>query len=163
MTDSNDTCGYEDTTTGEPCKRAAGWGTDRDYGRCKDHQERGRPSKLSYERQENIASAVEDGDPLVAACRANGITHQTHRNWFKRGQEEDEGPYADYFERLARALAFDQSKKSKVLWETAEQRGDTQAMLTVLKQRYPETWEEMELGDGNELTISLEREVIGPD
>lgn len=145
MTD--DTCGSTDTATGDPCQRQAGWGTDLDHGRCKAHRERGRPTKLTYDRQEAIAAAIEDGDPIVAACRKNGITHKTHTNWMDRGKQQDEGVFADYFRRLAHALGHDQSEKTDVVWERAKAEGDVDAMLTVLKQRYPETWQDQDLGE----------------
>ncbi|WP_425154693.1 phage terminase small subunit P27 family [Candidatus Palauibacter sp.] len=32
-------CGSKDTSSGVPCRRAAGWGTPRGVGHCKDHAE----------------------------------------------------------------------------------------------------------------------------
>jgi hypothetical protein len=64
-----------------------------------------------------------------------------------RGEQQDEGVFAEYCTRLARALGFDQREKTEVLWETAEESNDTGTMLTVLKQRYPETWGEQDLGE----------------
>ena len=151
MSDDRDKCGSTDTDSGDPCQRDAGWGTDTDHGPCKTHRDPGRPSKLTHERQEGIAVAVEDGTPLVAACRLNEISHQTHKNWFDRGERDakdgKENIYTEYFGRLARALGYDESKKSKQMWETAMEDGDPQAMQTVLKQRYPETWQDQDLGE----------------
>lgn len=142
-----DICGSADTSSGDPCQRDAGWGTDVDHGPCKDHRGPGRPSDLTHDRQEAIASEIESGTPVVAACRLNGITHKTHRRWMKRGDQQDHGIYAEYCQRLARALGHDQSTKTEVLWETAEASNDTATMLTVLKQRYPETWEDQNIGE----------------
>lgn len=145
---SEDICG-EPTEDGTPCEHPA----CRTDGKCWIHTEAdegadvGRPSKLSYERQERIAADVEDGVPLVAACRINGITHETHDNWMEKGSEQDEGPHAEYFGRLARALGEDEKQKTQQMWEAAQKANDTATMLTVLKQRYPETWGNSDIGE----------------
>ena len=64
-----------------------------------------------------------------------------------QGEDQEEGPFADYFQRLTRALGADQSKKTETMWETAKETGDTSLMLTVLKQRYPETWQDTDIGE----------------
>lgn len=146
-------CGSTETTSGNPCEWKPG-------PSCPFHNENktppdnGRPTKLSKDRQERIAIAIEEGVPLVAACKLNGITHETHSNWMKRGEQEEEGPYADYFGRLTRALGHDQREKTNVLWETAMETGDTQTMLTILKQRYPDTWSEQDIGEAFGFEVS---------
>jgi len=145
---SDEICG-EPTADGSPCENPA----CRTDGKCWMHTEAdesanvGRPSKLSYERQERIAAAVEEGVPLVAACRLNGISHETHSNWMEKGAEQEEGPHAEYFGRLTRALGEDQKQKTQQMWEAAQKTNDTATMLTVLKQRYQETWQDSDIGE----------------
>jgi len=141
-----DTCGYDDTHTGDPCGNHASEPDGRCHLHTQTENQRGH-SKLSHDRQERIATAIEQGVPLVAACRLNGITHKTHRNWMQAGEDQDEGPFAEYFQRLTRALGHDQREKTFELWEAAEASGDTATMLTILKQRYPETWGETDIGE----------------
>lgn len=145
MTD-NEKCGYEGTHSGEAC----GNPPSEPDGRCHIHtqteNQRGH-QKLSHERQERIATAIEEGVPLVAACRLNGITHKTHRRWMELGEEQEEGPYAEYCQRLTRALGHDQREKTAALWEAAERTNDTKTMLTILKQRYRETWDDQDIGE----------------
>ena len=154
---SDELCGFENTTTGKPCRNEA----VEDDGRCHIHTrdedaQRGH-RKLSHERQERIATAIESGVPLVAACRLNSITYQTHKNWMEQGQDEAEGPFNDYFERLTRALGHDQKDKTATLWEAAKRQGDTKTMLTILKQRYPETWGDSDIGEAmSNITIHTE-------
>lgn len=146
MSEDRETCGYEDTHSGEPCGNSA----SEPDGYCHMHTEVGEQRghrKLSHDRQERIATALEEGVPLVAACRLNGITHDTHRNWMQLGEEQEEGPYAEYFGRLTRALGHDQREKTQLMWQAAKENGDTATMLTVLKQRYPETWGETDIGE----------------
>lgn len=143
---SDDNCGYDDTHSGDPC----GNPPSEDDGRCWVHtgtdNQRGH-RKLSHDRQQKIALAVEEGVPLVAACRLNGIRYKTHRRWMDLGEDQDEGPYAEYCQRLARALGHDQREKTQALWKIAEENDDTATMLTVLKQRYPETWQDQDIGE----------------
>jgi len=155
-----ETCGHT-KNDGEPCTfpvkypdGKCGHHTDCEEPIEQENNGPGRPTKLTKERQERIATAVEEGVPLVAACRMNDIAHQTHSNWMERGQEQDEGIFAEYFGRLARALGHDQNEKTQEMWEAAKERNDTGAMLTVLKQRYPETWGESDIGEAN--TVKLE-------
>jgi len=154
--DDRDICGSTSTASGDPCQRPAGWGRDTTTGPCADHHDGtdrvhsragGRPTKLTYKLQEQIATAVEDGVPIVAACREGGIAPSTHRRWMDRGERRDEGVFAEYCTRLARALGYDQRSKTEIMWETAEEINDTATMLTVLKQRYPETWQDQDLGE----------------
>lgn len=141
MTDS---CGSTNTTTGHPCKNDA---DSCPWHDTDDPPETGRPSKLTKDRQERIATAIEEGMPLVAACRLNSITYQTHQNWMDKGEEQEEDIYAEYFERLARALGHDQAKKTATIWDKAVEQGNVGMMLTVLKQRYPETWQDQDIGE----------------
>lgn len=164
MTD-DEVCG-EEKNNGEPCTfdpkyrdGKCGHHTECDEPIDDGHDGPGRPTKLSKDRQERIATAIEEGVPLVAACRLNDITHETHSNWMERGEEQEEGIYAEYFGRLTRALGHDQREKTQALWETAKQSKDTGTMLTILKQRYPETWGETDIGEASG-TIEVESDVV---
>lgn len=156
-------CGSTETHSGEPCGNSA----SEDDGYCHLHTQDGENQrghkKLSHDRQEKIALALEQGVPLVAACRLNGITHKTHRNWMQKGEEQEEGPYAQYFQRLTRALGHDQSEKTQKLWETAEKANDTATMLTILKQRYPETWQDQDIGEARSLNVMLPENAQKPE
>jgi hypothetical protein len=161
-----DECGHI-KNDGDPCTFTAKYPD----GKCGHHTEAdepidtgqdgpGRPTKLTKERQERIATAIEEGVPLVAACRLNDITHQTHSNWMERGEDQDEGIYAEYFGRLTRALGHDQSEKTKKLWDAAEKANDTGTMLTILKQRYPETWADTDIGEAGGVRQQIPDELV---
>lgn len=167
MTD--DVCGYEDTTTGHPCKRPAGWGRDTDTGNCKDHAESTpddpahRPTKLTKQREENIAQMIERGHSIRAAARANGVHHHTILNWLSRGEEQDEGIFADFFDRITRAQGEGERAYVDAIMEIAKETDDPYMLMSMLKQRYPDSWGETDIGGDNEVTISLEREVVDPN
>jgi transposase-like protein len=152
MTDDN-ICGYEDTTTGQPCQRPAGWGTDRDHGYCSDHADdvdgppAHRRSKLTAQRQESIAQMIENGHSIKAACRCNGISHQTFYEWLERGDEQDEGIFSDFSDRIARARGAGEQQLVDELLQMAREKGDTKTMLSVLKSRYPDSWGDADVDD----------------
>ncbi|WP_237713343.1 helix-turn-helix domain-containing protein, partial [Halococcus hamelinensis] len=86
MTDEDfDICGSTNTSTGEPCQRPAGWGTDRDYGPCTQHPREGRPSKFTDSRKDQAIQRARIGATLEGCARAAGISYRTLRNWLDRG------------------------------------------------------------------------------
>lgn len=159
---TNDICGYEDTTTGHPCQHPA----CRPDGRCWAHTEHedlrangGRPTKLDLQRQENIAQAVEQGKSFSSACRRSGITPQTGIRWLQLGEDEDEGPYREFFERLTHAKGVGQDFWEERLHEVTD---DPATIMAILKTQYPDTeWGEARRGEqaGDETVIRLPEEV----
>lgn len=87
---------------GEPCQRAAGWGTDRDEGPCRDHADDGDSGEpvgsdgqrahhgkgLDYAnapfgrvRIERILDALRDGATYEIAARSAGVSPRTFLRW----------------------------------------------------------------------------------
>lgn len=146
MTD-DDICGAE-TTAGQPCKNPTG-----ENGRCwiPSHNEpgaenpHGRPSKLNLQRQEQIATTVEEGKSLSLAARKAGIAPSTAIRWFQIGEEEEAGPYQEFYERLTRALGHGQDMWESMLLKAAED--DPATIMAVLKTQFPDTWGEADRGE----------------
>jgi len=146
MTDE-DICGSTQTRSGEPCQRDAGWGTDRDHGPCRTHAEDGEPHpgrdpKLTRERQESIAQMLENGHSVAAACRCHGIGQSTFYEWLDKAEQQEEGIFSDFSDRVARARGAGERKLVDELLEMAREDGDARTILSVLKNRYPESWGE---------------------
>lgn len=146
MTD--DQCDYI-KDGGEPCELPA----CREDGRCWHHTEAeerkngGRESKLTRARQERIAQAIEDGESITAAARKNGIHPETLRRWMRQGEQQEQGIYADFYDRLTRARGVGESFYVQALIEIAKENDDTATLMTMLKQRYPESWGDVERGE----------------
>lgn len=163
MTDDKDLCGSTDTSTGNPCSRPAGWGRDADTGYCITHHDdtetsrpANRPTKLTMQRQENIASMLEQGQSVAAACRCNGIGTTTFYEWLDRGDDQEEGIFADFAERVARARGTGEAELVDELIEQCRERGDTRTMLSIIKSRYPESWGDADAGEeGGTVNIHL--------
>jgi transposase-like protein len=147
MTDEN-ICGAETAGTDEPCQNPAG-----ENGRCwiPAHQPdadddvenpQGRDPKLTKERQEQIAVMLENGHSVAAACRCNGIGQSTFYEWLDKAEQQEEGIYAEFADRVARARGAGERKLVDELLEMAREDGDARTILSVLKNRYPESWGE---------------------
>ena len=153
--DDSDLCGAP-TTKGGKCQNPADscpWhGTD-------DPPENGRPSKLSYDRQEQIAQDIERGRSMTSAARKAGVTPQTVINWMDRGKsaKEDgqENEYTEFLDRITRAKGQGEEYYFKTVVEMAKEEGDHRFLASLMKQRYPEAWDETETGVDAD-TVKLE-------
>jgi hypothetical protein len=118
-------------------------------GRCGHHTEHtqayeDRDSKLTKQRQEDIAQAIERGKSLNAAARMAGVTPQTVYNWLDKGEDEDEGIYKECFERIACAKGHGEDFYFELALDLARENGDHRFIASLMKQRYPESWGESE-------------------
>lgn len=162
MTDDNDgeVCGADLTNDGT-CDYQASYPD----GRCghhtehKDKSDRGRPSKLSYERQEQIASDIEAGRSINSAARKAGVTPQTVYNWIDRGEAEkekgNENAYTEFLERITRAKGHGEDFYFGLALELARENEDHRFIASLMKQRYPDSWGETETGVDAD-TVKLE-------
>lgn len=148
--DEEELCGYEDTSSGDPCK----W-NEAERGTCPYHHkedtpDNGRPSKLSYEKQEAIATDVEKGRSFRSAARKQDITPQTVMNWMQRGESDleagKENEYTDFFERLTRAKGYGEEWYFKTIVDLAKENEDHRFLMSLMKQRYPDSWGDTETG-----------------
>ncbi len=139
---SDKLCGAE-TTQGHPCQNPA---DSCPWHNTDNPPENGRNSKLSKEREERIAQAIEQGKSINSAARMVGITPQTVYNWLDRGQGQDEGLYADFFERITRAKGAGEDRYFQTVFELAKEQGDHRFLASLMKQRYPDSWDDTETG-----------------
>jgi transposase-like protein len=101
---------------------------------------------------------IEDGHSIGAAARSNGVTVQTFFNWMERGQQQDTGDYADFFDRITRARGAGEKRYVDVIAEIAKETNDTATLMSLLKSRYPNSW-----GDVDRSEQSGGVEVVVPD
>jgi len=158
MTD--DLCGSTNTSSGDPCKWNIAKKGECPFHNTDDPPENGRESKLSKEREEQIAQAIERGKSINSAARMAGITPQTVYNWLDRGEDEENTVYADFFERITRAKGFGEDKYFNVIWEMAKEEGDHRFLASLMKQRYPDSWGDTDTGvDADTVTIEVSENV----
>jgi len=145
---SDDTCGAP-TNDGGECSHPP---TEPD-GFCwmhtdtTDEKRPGRDPKLTKERQEQIAADIENGSSITAACRKAGISKPTFYNWMDAGEEQAEGIFAEFFDRIVRARGEGEDYYRRVAFDMAREEGDTATLMAMLKQRYPESWGDVNRGE----------------
>lgn len=145
MTD--DTCGHP-TADDTPCQNPATEGDhcwlDAHGGTVEPGRPREAPDKAT---QEKVASAVESGSSIREACRRSGVHPEQFYRWMQYGDEEDAGPFQEFRERLVRARGEGEAQYRETLLTLAEETGDTATLMAMLKQRYPESWGDVDRGE----------------
>lgn len=157
---ADDICGHE-KADGEPCTYSPSYPD----GKCGHHTENedagdaGRPTKLSYERQEAIANDIERGRSMRSAARKQDLSPHTVINWMQRGEadleEGKENEYTEFFTRITRAKGYGEEWYMKTIIELAKENEDHRFLMSLMKQRYPDSWGETETGVDAD-TIKLE-------
>jgi hypothetical protein len=149
MVDTDDTeqCGYE-TADGTACSHPA----CRPDGRCWIHTEAeepadvGRDSKLTKERQEQIAQAIEQGKSVTSAARMAGVSRNAVYSWLDKGEDDETGVYAEFHDRITRARGHGEDHYFGLAMELAKENGDHRFIASLMKQRYPDSWGETDTG-----------------
>jgi len=153
-------CGAE-TTSGEPCQNPA---DSCPWHNTENPPENGRPSKLTHAKQEAIAADIEQGRSMRSAARKQDLTPQTVMNWMQRGEsdlEEDKAnEYTDFFERITRAKGYGEEWYMQTIIELAQENEDHRFLMSLMKQRYPDSWGDTETGvDANQVEIEVSERV----
>lgn len=145
---ADDTCGHP-TAEDEPCQNPA---TDGDscwldaHGGSADPS--GRPREVpDKSTQEKIASVIEQGGSIREACRRAGTHKETFYRWMQYGEEEDAGPFQEFRDRLVRARGEGEASYRQSLMQIAIECEDTATLMAMLKQRYPESWGDVDRGE----------------
>jgi len=84
-----------------------------------------------------------------------GVTPQTVYNWLDRGDGQEEGVYADFFDRIARAKGHGEDYYFNLALELARENQDHRFIASLMKQRYPDSWGDTETGVDAD-TVKLE-------
>jgi len=144
---SDNTCGYPLDGGGE-CQNPATEGDscwiEAHGGHATPGRNREPPSKAT---QEKIASAIEEGASIQEACRRAGVHREQFYRWMQYGQDEEAGPFQEFRDRLVRARGEGESQYREALLELARENGDTATLMAMLKQRYPESWGDVDRGE----------------
>jgi len=160
MTD--DTCGYEDTTTGEPCQLPAG-----ENGRCHipshnpgsgNTNPQGRPSKFAT-HHEDILDAAREGLTIEGCARSAGVDKQTLYNWLDDDEKTvDLGDETvRFFDAFKRARARGERRLLRQALEDPDVDSRTARFILERSFGYTKSQEIEHNGDG--ITINVPDEV----
>lgn len=142
--EDNEVCGVE-KNDGEKCTFSPSYPD----GKCGHHTdekeyEGGRPTKLSYDRQEKIAGAIEAGKSINSAARMAGVDPSTVYGWLDRGESEikagEDNEFTEFYNRLTRAKGHGEDFYFGLALELARENGDHRFIASLMKQRYPDSW-----------------------
>lgn len=150
---TNDTCGHP-TADGDPCQNPA---TEGDHCWLDAHgghaDPSGRPSKLTDERVETITSTIAEGKSVASAARMANINRTTVYNWIERGEVEDEGPFAEFFNAIERALGHSEDFYFTTAMDLAIENGDHRFIASLMKQRHQDSWGDTKTGVESDRTV----------
>jgi hypothetical protein len=153
-----DICGSTDTTTGEPCQFSPG--SSCPWHDTENPPDNGRDSKLTKQREEQIAQAIERGKSLNSAARMADVTPQTVYNWLDRGEGQEQGVYRDFFERIAQAKGYGEDFYFTLALKLARENQDHRFIASLMKQRYPDSWGDTDTGvDADIVDVNISEEV----
>ena len=151
-----DICGSEETTSGDPCKFSPGESCP--WHDVEEPPETGRPTKLSHSVQEAIAADIEQGRSMASAARKQDLSPHTIHNWMQRGESEKEAgkenEFTEFFERITRARGYGEEWYFKAIIDLARENEDHRFLMSLMKQRFPDSWGETETGvEAPEITV----------
>jgi transposase len=107
---------------------------------------KGRPSKLTPERQRLVCENIIEGFSPAKAAILAGVSEKTFYNWMRKGDEEGKGKFADFYRAVKQAEAIVENFYLKQIMKAAL--GDPQrdikpvwrASAWFLEHRYPSRW-----------------------
>jgi len=96
---------------------------------------------------------------MTSAARKTGVTPQTVINWMDKGKaaKEDgkENEYTEFLERITRAKGEGEEYYFRTIVEMAKEEGDHRFLASLMKQRYPEAWDETDTGvEATEINVT---------
>lgn len=117
---------------------------------------RGRPTKLTPELIEKVASIVRVGNYLDTAARFCGIDKVSFYDWMKRGHTQKRGIYRDFLNALEEARAAADVRDHAIIAKASEKdwRASVEHMRLRNPSRYARTAVELGGKDGGPVEVS---------
>jgi len=155
MSDQPEQCGHE-TADGTPCQNPA---SDGDSCWIPSHggsaESHGKSSvKFSKDRVDQITSTVAEGKSIASATRMAGVSPQAFYNWLDKAPDDpppepafEDAPYAYLLDRFVRARGLGEDAYVQDVLDIARKEGDLSTLLSMLKQRYPDSWGDVDRGE----------------
>ena len=171
---SDEICGYENTTSGEPCK----W-NEAEKGPCPWHSDERdgetNTRKTLLEEQPEIKDIIvgelQAGATVPEACAEAGVRKAVYYKWRKRGQEENAADiFVDFVDETTHARRIASKEDRRNLKRACIENDDTRTWYKLHHDQYGDTYgkeeqEERETGDSirlgvpDELTEQWERQL----
>ena len=141
---------------GPPCQNPASDGDScwipSHGGSVTDHGKRS--TRLSKQTVDRITSHIAEGKSVASATRMETIPPSTFYNWLDKAPDEtpadpefEDAPYAYLLDRFVRARGLGEDTYVQDALDLAREQGDLSTLMAMLKQRYPESWGEVDRGE----------------
>jgi hypothetical protein len=84
-----------------------------------------------------------------------GVSRNAVYSWIEKGEDQDEGIYADFHDRIRRAQGNGEDFYFSLALEMAKEDGDHRFIASLMKQRYPDSWADTETGvEATEINVT---------
>jgi len=94
--------------------------------------------KLNKKIQDHICEVLKDGNYIITACEASGISKNAFFMWMNKGEKATEGIYKDFYDSVKKAQADSETFLLKTIKvKSLEQ---WQAAAWMLERKFPERW-----------------------
>lgn len=87
---------------------------------------------------DKLVERIREGNYLYVSANSVGIPSPTLTYWLRRGQEEEDGPYHDFYEKVQRANADIEVEMVSRLKQAAED--NWKANIEFLQRRFGDRW-----------------------
>ena len=100
---------------------------------------RGRPSKLTHERQAKICDAIRAGNYMETAAAFAGIDKTTLYAWLRKGRKANRGKHREFVDAVEKAMADAEARDVAMIGKAAAD-GTWQAAAWRLERKHPDRW-----------------------
>ena len=154
-----DTCGHPTQGgDGPPCQNPATEGTHCWLDAHGGDTTPGRPSEpaVGKEVMDAITSRIAEGKSDTEAFRQANLHPSTKGNWLGKIDDPedvpadpdfDTDPYGYFFRRYTHARGLGESWYVENIMDMAMETSDISTLMSMLKQRYPESWGDVDRGE----------------
>jgi len=134
---SDDICGSENTSSGEPCQFSPGASCP--WHNTDDAPETGRKTTLEKRSEliDNVADRLAAGDTVAEACaEVPDISESAYYDWRNQGREDSDGVFAEFLEETTRARKGAGRQDRAQLQQAIENTKDTRTWYKLHMKQY---------------------------
>jgi transposase-like protein len=113
----------------------------------------GRPSKF-LSVKDKIIEAIRRGNYYEPACKAAGVDYSTFRDWMKKAEEDQKGPFFQFSLEVQKAEAEAELEVVQIWKDQMPQ--NWQAAKEFLARRHPKSW-----ASQNKVDVTSNEQTIG--
>jgi hypothetical protein len=98
----------------------------------------GRPTHLTPEVLEKVLYAISKGNYRKVAAQYAGVSEKCFKDWMRRGKEEPDGDYGEFFKKVTEEESKVEIEAVGVLSDSNSK--DAKRLIEYLSRKHPERW-----------------------